>query len=60
MSFVSAFLASFMADETASAGIEYALVAALVGAALIVGGAAFGTAVNARLQAVGDKVASVP
>lgn len=50
-------IAAFPRDRAGSTAIEYALIAALVGVALIAGGAAFGQAVNAKFQFVAGSVA---
>ena len=48
----------FVKDESGVTAIEYGLIAALVGVAIIVGAGLLGTQLNATFAAIADKLAS--
>ncbi len=49
-------MSRYIKDESGATAIEYGLIAALIGVAIIVGGRALGTALNSKFQEVADKV----
>jgi pilus assembly protein Flp/PilA len=50
----------FVNDESGAAAIEYALIAALIGLAIVVGATALGNAINAKFQGIADSNALKP
>lgn len=53
-------LMAFLRDEEGSNAAEYGLLVALIAIVIIIGAAALGTAVNAKLQEAGDTVSGAP
>jgi pilus assembly protein Flp/PilA len=49
-------LVRFAKDESGATAIEYGLIAALIAVAMIVGGRAVGTAINAKFSNVAARV----
>jgi pilus assembly protein Flp/PilA len=49
-------VAKFAADESGATAIEYGLIAALVGVAMITGGTALGKNINNKFDSVGKSV----
>jgi pilus assembly protein Flp/PilA len=47
----------FVNDESGAAAIEYALIAALIGLAIVVGATALGSAINAKFNAIAGNAA---
>ena len=54
MSRVNASLGQFLADESGISSVEYALLLAFVGAAIIVGASSLSTAVTGKMEASAD------
>jgi pilus assembly protein Flp/PilA len=50
----------FVNDESGAAAIEYALIAALIGLAIVVGATALGNAINAKFQGIAGHSALTP
>ncbi len=49
-------MSRFIKDESGATAIEYGLIAALIGVAIVVGGRALGTALNDKFQDVADGI----
>ena len=47
----------YMNDESGATAIEYGLIAALIGVALIIGARAVGTQLNEKFNTISDEVA---
>jgi pilus assembly protein Flp/PilA len=52
------FFARFVKDESGATAIEYGLIAALIAVVIISGATALGTALNSKLQTIGNSVTS--
>ena len=52
------FLSRFVKDESGATAIEYGLIAALIAVVIISGATALGTALNSKLQTIGNSVTS--
>ncbi|MGZ3398444.1 MAG: Flp family type IVb pilin [Caulobacteraceae bacterium] len=52
------FFARFVRDESGATAVEYGLIAALIGVAIIAGAGALGSALNTKFQNVGDTVSN--
>ena len=50
------FFQRFAQNESGATAVEYGLIAALIGVVIILGATALGTQLNAKFQAVADKV----
>jgi pilus assembly protein Flp/PilA len=53
-------VARFVNDESGAAAIEYALIAALIALAIVVGATALGNAINAKFQGIAGNSALTP
>ncbi len=49
-------MSRYIKDESGATAIEYGLIAALIGVAIIVGGQAVGDALDAKFTEVADKI----
>jgi pilus assembly protein Flp/PilA len=52
------FFSRFVKDESGATAIEYGLIAALIAVVIISGATALGTALNSKLQTIGNSVTS--
>jgi len=51
-------IGQFLFSRSGATAVEYAMIAALISVVMITGAASLGSAMNAKFQMVGDKVAS--
>ena len=58
MTAIAAVLKSFVREEEGATAVEYALLVALIGIAIIVGAKFLGTSINSQLSKVGSTVSS--
>ena len=50
------FVTRYMNDESGATAIEYGLIAALIGVAIIVGAGALGGSVNSKFSSIANKI----